>query len=224
VLAAALAGLPRALAERGWLDEAAAAEPDLTRDTFNGLVAFITPGNDEYSIAQGVSMEGPGGIAAGATPASIDVLDDFVGAPFVGGSTGTTIPVSGGVAQLLNNAALQVNPAASRGAFASPFARLAFEEKGEVFRRLQSDPTLAGSPAGLLAALLPGLIAGVALSDAPVLEGGKTTATPLGWAITGYRGVTDGTKELKGYYRGHRAARDAHRYVLNRHRRRRRSA
>ena len=219
-LSAALAGLPRALAERGWLDPAAAAETDLTVDTFNGLVAFITPGDDEYSVAQGVSTQDPGGIAAGASPKLIDLLDRFLAAPFVTDSNRSTIPASGGVAQLLNNVATQVNPAAAHGVFPSSFARLSFTEKSDVFRRLQSDPAFEGTPIRWLATLLPGVVALVAFSDAPVLKDGKVTKTPLGWRLAGYRGVTDGTKEFKGYYRGHRAATDAHRYVRHRHGRR----
>jgi hypothetical protein len=214
--------LPRALAERGWLDEAAAAEPDLTRDTFNGLVAFVTPGDDEYSVAQGVSTEGPGGISAGATGAFIDTLDRALPAPLVGGSTGTTLPASAAVAQLLNNYATQVNPAASRGGFVSPLARLSFQEKGEVFRRFESDPAWEGSSVRYLAALLPAFPAFLAFSEAGVYRNGQLTDTPVGWRISGYGGRSDGWKEFKGYWRGRRAARNAHRFVRHRHRRRRR--
>lgn len=220
-LGAALVALPQALAEQGWLDEAAAAELDLTRDTFNGLVAFVTPGDDEYSLAQGVATGGPGGIAAGATPAMIEALDDYVPFPLVGGSTGTTVPASGGVAQLLNSYATQVNPGAARGGFVSPFAGLSFEEKGEVFRRLQTEPAFEGTPIGYVAAVLPTLVALVAMSDAPVLEDGELTETPLGWRLAGYGGVSDGWDELKGYWGGRRRAANAHRFVRHRHRRRR---
>lgn len=221
-LSAALAGLPRALAERGWLDEAAAAaEVDLTRDTFNGLVAFVTPGDDEYSAAQGVATGRPGGIAAGTTGAMIEALDSLVSAPLVGGSTNTRLPTSGAVAQLLNNFALQVNAGASRGGFTSPFARLSFAEKGEVFRRLESEPALEGTPFRYLAGVLPTLVAALAFTEAPVLEGGRVTGTPLGWLISNYAGPSDGWREFRGYYRGRRAAANAHRYVRRRRRRRR---
>ncbi len=221
-LSAALAALPAGLAKRGWIDEAAAAEPDLTRDTINGLVAFITPGDDEYSVAQGVSTKGPGGIAAGATGPIIETLDRAVPAPLVGGSTGATLPASGGVAQLLNNYATQVNPAASRGGFISPFARLSFEEKGEVFRRFESDPAWEGSAIRNLSGLLPAFPAFITFSEAPVFEDGTLTEEPLGWRITGYGGRSDGWDELKGYYGGRRRAKKAHRFVRHRHRRRRR--
>lgn len=60
---AALADLPRALTDRGWFTPAHADDLDLTRDTLNGLVAFVVPGPDAYSRAQGEWTREPGGIA-----------------------------------------------------------------------------------------------------------------------------------------------------------------
>lgn len=219
-LCAALAGLPQALAGRGWLDVATASELDLTRDTINALVAFGMPGNDEYSVAQGVWTDGPGGIAAGATEAIIGTFDRAVPAPLVGGPSGTTLPASGGVAQLLNTYAVQVSPAASRGGFASPFARLSFEEKGEVFRRFESDPAWEDTAVRNLASVLPSAPAFLGFSEAGVFKDGKLTGTPVGWAISGYGGRSDGWDEFKGYWGGRRAAANAHRFVRHRHRRR----
>ena len=67
--AAALADLPRALRFQGWLEDAYAAQPNLVKQTMNGLVAFIVPGRDRYSVAQGTKSRTPGGIEAGATAA-----------------------------------------------------------------------------------------------------------------------------------------------------------
>src|SRR5205807_881887 len=130
---AVLAQIPGFLARRGWLDAALAAETDLTRDTLNGLEAFVVAGPDAYSKAQGQSSKTPGAIAAKTTDALIELLDRFVGT-----SEGPTLPSSGGVATLLNGFALQVNPAAAGGQFLSPFARLKFAEKIEVFRRFEA--------------------------------------------------------------------------------------
>ena len=221
-LSAALAGLPDALARHGWLDEAAAADIDLTRDTFNGLAAFVVPGDDDYSEAQGVSTPEPGAVGSGAVPKIIDAFDHFVPAPLVAGSTGLTAPASGGVAALVNAIAPQVNPAASNGSFLSPFARLSFKEKGEVFRRFESDPALADTEFRFAAGILPGFFAFFAYSEAGVYENGRLTGTPLGWQLSGYGGPSEGWNELKGYYRGRRAARGAHRFVKHRHPRRRR--
>lgn len=221
-LSAALAGLPEALARREWLDAAIAQNGDVTQDTLNGLAAFIVPGDDEYSLAQGVSTPEPGGVAARVAAELAEGLDDFVPAPLVAGSTGITVPASGGVASLLNSIALQVDPAASSGSFSSPFARLSFAEKGEVFRRFESDPSLADTEFRFVAGILPGFVAFLAYSEAGVFDNGRLGGTPVGWRVTGYRGPSEGWKELKGYYRGRRAATRAHRFVKHRHRRRRR--
>ena len=213
---ATLAGLPRVLAERGLLGEAA-AQLDLTRDTFDGLVAFVMPGDDVYSVAQGASLKRPGGVAHGTAAATIEALDRFIPAPLVGNSSGATVPLSGGVAQLLNTTAAAVNPTAANGAFPSPFARLAFDEKGEVFRRLQTDPTYADTPVELLGGVLIGLVGLIGFSEAPYLHDGAVTEAPLGWKMSGYTAPSDGWDELKGYWRGRRRATGGHRFVRHRH-------
>lgn len=222
-LGAAIAALPQALAQLGWLDDAAAATLDVTRDTINALVAFAMPGADEYSRAQGVTTDGPGGIAAGATEAIIDTFDRALPAPLVGGSTGLTLPGSAAVAQMLNGYALQVDPAASKGPFASPFARLSHAQKSSVFQRMEADPAWDGTSIRNLAALLPGAPAFLGFSEAGVLRRGRLAATPVGWRLSGYSGPSDGWDELKGYWGGRRAARGAHRFVRHRHPRSRRS-
>ena len=195
-LSVALAGLPDALARRGWLDAAVAQGGDMTQETLNALAAFIVPGNDEYSIAQGVSTPEPGGVAAGVAAELTAGLDDFVPAPLVAGSTGLTVPASGGVATLLNQIALQVNPGAANGSFASPFARLSFAEKGEVFRRFESDPSLADTEFRFVAGILPGFVGFLAYSEAGVFENGRLVGTPVGWQLTGYGGPREGWNEL----------------------------
>src|SRR5919204_3213071 len=67
-LATALAELPSVLDAKGLLDDARAIGPDVVTDTFSGLVAFVVPGSDPYSVAQGASTSEPGGIAAGTVP------------------------------------------------------------------------------------------------------------------------------------------------------------
>src|SRR5262245_27582118 len=97
-------------------------EPNLLRDTMNGFVAFVVPGPDEYSVAQGVSTPEPGAVDAQATDFLIGALD--LSAPFAPGFAST-------VASILNDIARQVNPDAS-GPFSSDFARLSFGEKAAV--------------------------------------------------------------------------------------------
>src|SRR3954454_22391535 len=127
------------LDKQGLLATAQAQSADLTVDTLSGLVAFIFPGNDEYSIAQGEKANGPGGIAAGGVEALIAGLDRYVPVTTLGGDQ--SLPASGGVAALLNQYATRVNAAAAGGAFPSPFARLSFKEKAKVFELFEGDPT-----------------------------------------------------------------------------------
>jgi hypothetical protein len=54
---------------------------ELARDTFNGLVAFVVPGADDYSVAQGVQVPGPGAIDARTTDFLLSSADFFVPLP-----------------------------------------------------------------------------------------------------------------------------------------------
>jgi hypothetical protein len=54
---------------------------ELARDTYSGLVAFVVPGPDEYSVAQGVTTSKPGGIAANVVDFMLASVDDFVPIP-----------------------------------------------------------------------------------------------------------------------------------------------
>src|SRR2546430_16980804 len=55
------------LTSRGWVQAAEVVTPDLLHDTFNGLLAFIVPGPDDYSVAQGVNTVEPGVVDIGVT-------------------------------------------------------------------------------------------------------------------------------------------------------------
>ncbi|HET7503955.1 MAG TPA: hypothetical protein VFK02_23195 [Kofleriaceae bacterium] len=54
---------------------------ELSRDTLNGFLAFIVPGRDAYSTAQGTPRGEPGGIEAGGTDFFIANLDRFLPFP-----------------------------------------------------------------------------------------------------------------------------------------------
>lgn len=176
------------LTQREWIATAHAATPDLLHDTFNGLLAFVVPGSDPYSIAQGVSTVDPGGVDANVTDLLIGALDEST--PFIPG-------FSAMVATVLNQFALAVNPAAG-GAFASPFSRLAFAEKVVVFQLMDATESLQ-----LLAGLLPLFVAFLAYSEVGAFDPAtrQLTAQPLGWTMSNYRGVSDGRDELLGYFR-----------------------
>jgi hypothetical protein len=207
---ALFAQIPGFLSAKGWLEDAHAQTADATRDALNGLVAFVVPGPDAYSVAQGQSTAEPGGIDAGATALLIELLDRFVGLP------AGTLPSSGGVAQLLNGYALQVDPAASSGAFASPFARLNFDEKVEVFRRFEQETE--GSELRFVSGILVGAVAFLAFTEGAVLKRDtrELTSTPVGWTLSQYDGVAEGRRELVGYWKGRRKVRAHPRYRVRR--------
>jgi hypothetical protein len=208
-LAAALAPLPELLGGSAFVGVADAQTVDLTADTFNGLFAFLVPGHDEYSRQQGQSTGNSGGVAANAVQAFIYDLDHYVPAP-VFESQGATVPSSGGVAAMLNSYALQVNPLAA-GPFLSPFARLSFAEKAEVFHHIERDLEGTGSEFAFVAGIVPGFATFLAFSEAGVFDASKgaPTSRPIGWQLTNYAGPSDGWPEFRGYYQGRRKVRGA---------------
>jgi hypothetical protein len=197
--AAALASSPALLGKLGAGAAAYADGPDIVTDTFNGLVAFIVPGPDPYSAQQGVSTPEPGGIAAFASPALIGALDFIQLAP-------PPFPTFGDlVAFILNNVAEVVHPGVT-GPFGSPFANLAFGEKVAVFAALEGgliDPALAP-----LGGALPYFTAFTAYSEVGVFNPatGALVGEPVGWAISGYDGISDGHDEFIGYFGNRRKA------------------
>jgi hypothetical protein len=201
------AALPGFLSAKGWLEDALAQADGGATETLSALVAFILPGNDEYSEAQGEKTDKPGGIAAGTVPVFIRNLDAFVPAAVPGFGT-ETLPASGGVSFLLNRYALEVNPAGS-GPFTQPFARLTFAEKAEVFKRFESDSAWNDTEFKFVSGILPGFVGFLAWSEAGVIDPKtrKPTKRPVGWRLSKYGGPAEGHAELRGYYRGHRKAR-----------------
>jgi hypothetical protein len=193
------------LDKKGLLATAQAQSTDLTVDTLSGLIAFVVPGNDAYSVAQGEKANGPGGIAAGGVEALIAGLDRYVPVTTLGGNQ--SLPASGGVAALLNQYALRVNPAAAGGGFPSPFARLSFAEKAKVFELFEGDPSLEGTEVRFVAGILPGFSSFVSFSEVGVRRADRTLSKrPVGWDIARYGGPAEGHAEFRGYYRGHRKA------------------
>ena len=188
---------------RWLLAQAAAAGADLVRDTLHGFVAFIVPGDDRYSRAQGTFVGRRGGIDAGATEPVIAMLDFAVS-----DAQGNPVPQSGGLAALLNFAAQRMGPAAASGAFASPFARLSYDEKVAAFEYLEANPALESVTA--LLEVLPGVVGLIAYSEAPVVDrsSGWLRHTPVGWRISGFGGPADGRAELRGFYGGRTQASD----------------
>jgi hypothetical protein len=197
--AAVLDRLPHALRLQGWLEEAYAAGPNVVQQTMNGLVAFVVPGRDRYSRAQGTKSRTPGGIEAGATPALTRTLDRFLPGP---------LPLSSTAATILNEFATHVAPASVRGTFASPFANLSYGQKARVFQAVEALQAESAGSIQFLVGNLPDLVAFLAYSEAGVYDARRRRLRrrPLGWRLTHYTGVADGRKEFKGYWQGRKAA------------------
>jgi hypothetical protein len=196
---AVLDRLPHALRLQGWLEDAYAATPNVVQQTMNGLVAFIVPGRDRYSRAQGTKSKTPGGIEAGTTPVLIRTLDRFLPGP---------LPLSATAATILNGYATQVDPTSRQGTFASPFANLSFAEKARVFQTVEALQVESAGSIRFLVGNLPDLVAFLAYSEAGVYDAmhRRVRRRPVGWRLTRYAGVADGRKELKGYWQGRKAA------------------
>ena len=212
-VAAFVAQLPGALSAKGWLEDAYAQSGDVVVETLSGLVAFILPGADSYSEAQGTKTKEPGGIAAGTVPVFIRNLDAFVPVAIPGVGT-ETLPASGGVAMLLNRYALEVNPAAGNGDALSPFARLTFDEKAEVMQLLEADPAWDDTEFKFVAGILPGFVGFLAWSEAGVIDPDtrQPKKRPVGWKLAKFDGQAEGHPEFRGYYRGHKSARKRRRH------------
>jgi hypothetical protein len=102
-------------------DQFAKVLEELARDTFSGLIAFVVPGPDPYSVAQGVTTSAPGGIDAGAVEFLLHAADHF--APFpdeyfrpivrslATGSEGTPFPMPPQLQAASDDAAAQLDDA-----------------------------------------------------------------------------------------------------------------
>ena len=197
--AAALTPLPAAAARAGLVTAgAAAAAGDLVPDTLDGVVAYVVPGDDRYSTAQGVSSPRPGGVAARGGEGLRATLE--LAGP---GTVDAAVAVLNGVARAVDPGA---DVRAGTLGFSAPFAALSFAAKTEVFARLSRS---AEDAIQRLGAILPALAAFASYSEYGVLEPGaaELASRPVGWQLADYEGVADGRDEFRGYYGGRRRAR-----------------
>jgi hypothetical protein len=174
-------------------------QPDLVHDTLNGLAAFVVPGPDRYSAAQGMSANEPGAVDTHVTDVLITVLDRAVPSPPKGP------PSSAAVAMLLNQVAQRINPSAS-GTSPSLFSRLSFKEKVGVFQFIEGDPSMV--PFRRIGGLLAFFVAFIFYSEASTFDFATHAlkGRPIGWTASDYQGVSDGQCEFKGYYQNRRQA------------------
>jgi hypothetical protein len=191
--AGALASLPEVADRFGVLGVASASTDAVVRDTLGGVVAYVVPGNDGYSLAQGVSTTEPCGVAAGAIETLRSALD--IEGP----------GLAQAAAAILVALAREVAPSVGLRGFASPFAALSYSRKDQVVRKLAQshDATLRA-----LGSTVPALAAFLSYSEAGVLDPrtGRLRSVPVGWRLTDYAGVADIRDDFLGYYGGHRSA------------------
>ena len=159
-------------------------------DAIDGLLAFVVPGPDRHSVAQGASSTTIGGVGMGIAAQLAATIDQTT--PFLPRFSAT-------VAATLNALAQAVNPSAP-ATFLSPFARLSFAEKAAVFRIMDATDALK-----LLGGVLPPFVAFFCYSEAAVFDPSTRTLTaqPVAWQLSSYQGVADGRNEFRGYL-GHR--------------------
>lgn len=150
---------------------------------------------------------------------SVESLDDALGLIM---ENNQAVPLSLVVALLLNFMATRVNPAAAGGQFVSPFARLSYAEKAEVFRLIEgSDADLVEmldqhapepmrhSMSGLLK-FVGGALVEFATFGSYCEWGALDQRTkvlrsrPVGYELTGYipNGHVEGWDDFQGYYQG----------------------
>ncbi len=166
--------------------------PDVLHETFNALLAFILPGSDAYSVAQGVSTVDRGGVDAGVIEVFIATLDDTT--PFVPNFSAQVAAILNGLAQAVD--------ATPGGPFTSPFANLTFAEKAAVFQAMDATPQFVP-----LAGVLPPFVAFLCYSESGTFDPQTRTLTrqPLGWQLCQYQGVSDGRAEFRGYFQNRTA-------------------
>lgn len=166
------------------------ADDPIVLDTLEGLLAFVVPGPDAHSVAQGMTSLTVGGVGLGIAGLLAATIDQTT--PFVPHFSAT-------VAATLNALASVVNPTAPP-AFVSVFARLSFAEKAAVFQIMDGNEALK-----LLGGVLPPFVAFFCYSEAAAFNPAtrKLTGQPVAWQLSNYQGVADGRDEFRGYLGRH---------------------
>jgi hypothetical protein len=145
-------------------------------------------------------------------------LDGLVAEAATPAGGNRTVPLSGAVASAINSVALTVNPSATGGGFPSPFARLSFADKAEVWRILEEDTRQVADrdsthSIGVLQnvfGVLPALVNFLAFSEIDVFDPAtrRLRARPVGWDHGKYLGdrlePIAGWDDFGGYYQDRR--------------------
>lgn len=180
-----------------------APPPPPVRDTIRGVLAFVVPGNDPYSIHQGVSTDRLGGVAPGTAESLERTLDQASPMPLLGPEAGN-LPGAAAIALLLNTFGVTADPRSVNGPFAAPFANLTHAAKAQVFEWLDTDSRFEGLVLKFVVNAIPTLAAFAAFSEVSAYDPARReiTGRPVGWELSGYAGPSDGWDEFLGYYGG----------------------
>ncbi|SUE13870.1 Uncharacterised protein [Rhodococcus gordoniae] len=186
--------------------ESAASPPSETppvRDTINGVLAFVVPGNDLYSHQQGVWTDRPGGVTVGTAESLERTLDQASPMPLLGPEAGN-LPGAAAIAVLLNTFGVTADPRSVSGPFAAPFANLSHAAKAQVLEWLDTDPRFEGLVLKFMVNAIPTLAAFAAFAEVSAYDRARRqiTGRPVGWELSRYAGPSDGWDEFLGYYGG----------------------
>lgn len=181
---------------------AQAEAADIVLDGFNGLAAFVVPGNDRFSKQQRLTTSRPGGVDNGSARIVRRTLDAAIPVPL--GETDVPVPGALAYALLLKAYAINVNALSIVGPFANPFANLTWTQKREALIRLDAAPPLEGTQITFAGNALITLAAFGAYTEGTAYnrKERRLTRQPVGWQLSQYQGVSDGHPDLIGYYQG----------------------
>jgi hypothetical protein len=184
----------------GMPQQASAALPRFVEDAFDGLAAFVLPGNDAFSRQQGKTYPGPGAVAAAGGLVVRETLDRAI--PLQLGELPIPAPGALGYALIMQSVAVSVAPLAIVGRFAHAFANLSWLQKREVLNRIDGLPGLGGSVIGYSGNALSTLAGLGAYSERAVYDRAtkRLSGRPVSWDCSGYGGRSDGWPEFKGYF------------------------
>lgn len=179
---------------------AQAAGVTVVNHAFNGVAAFVLPGNDAYSRRQGVYTDKPGGVEAQAGKVVVETLDRAL--PIQLSETALPAPGALGFALILQGLAVQASPLSVFGPFQSAFANLTFLQKRGVLERLDALPGLRGSVVGYAGNAIITLAGLGAFSERAKFDRrtGVLSGRPVGWDRSNYGGRSDGHAEFIGYF------------------------
>lgn len=179
------------------------SETPPVRDTINGVLAFVVPGNDPYSHQQGMWTDRPGGVTAETAESLERTLDQASPMPLLGPAAGN-LPGAAAIALLLNTFGVTADPRSVSGPFTAPFANLGHAAKAQVFEWLDTDPRFEGLVLKFVVNAVPTLAAFAAFSEVSAFDRARReiTGRPVGWELTRYAGPSVGWDEFLGYYGG----------------------